>query len=81
MSSHDTIAAIATPPGEGAVALVRLSGPEAIAIVAPLFQGRVPCSAMKPRYLYLGKIVEQEKFIDEVQESSLNGLTFMEKWT
>ena len=66
MSSHDTIAAIATPPGEGAVALVRLSGPEAIAIVAPLFQGRVPCSAMKPRYLYLGKIVDQEKFIDEV---------------
>ena len=66
MSSHDTIAAIATPPGEGAVALVRLSGPEAIAIVAPLFQGRVPFSSMKQRCLYLGKIVEQGEVIDEV---------------
>lgn len=30
----DTIAAIATPPGEGAVALLRVSGPEAVAIAA-----------------------------------------------
>lgn len=66
MSSHNTIAAIATPPGEGAVALVRLSGPEAIAMVAPLFQGRVPLSSMKPRHLYLGKIIDQNKVIDEV---------------
>jgi tRNA modification GTPase len=66
MFSHDTIAAIATPPGEGAVALVRLSGPEAIAIVAPLFQGRVPLSSMKPRHLYLGKIVDHDDVIDEV---------------
>jgi hypothetical protein len=29
---NDTIAAISTPPGEGAIALVRLSGPEAVAV-------------------------------------------------
>ena len=66
MSSHDTLAAIATPPGEGAVALVRLSGREAVSIVAPLFHGRVPLSSMKQRHLYLGNIIEQGKVIDEV---------------
>lgn len=34
--SEDTIAAVATPPGEGAVAIVRLSGPRAVAIAAKL---------------------------------------------
>jgi tRNA modification GTPase len=66
MSSHDTIAAIATPPGEGAIALVRISGPESLVIVAPLFQGKIALSSMKPRTLYLGKIVEQGELIDEV---------------
>ena len=33
----DTIAAVATPPGVGAVGIVRLSGPEAIAITASIF--------------------------------------------
>ncbi len=39
MSGHmdDTIAAISTPPGEGGVGIVRLSGPQAIAIAARLF--------------------------------------------
>lgn len=34
----DTIAAISTPPGEGGVGMVRLSGPESLAIAARLFQ-------------------------------------------
>ncbi len=34
---EDTIAAISTPPGEGGVGIVRLSGPEAIAIAARIF--------------------------------------------
>lgn len=66
MLSHDTIAAIATPPGEGAVALLRISGPEAITIVSPLFQGRIPLASMKPRHLYLGKMIIEDKVIDEV---------------
>ena len=33
----DTIAAISTPPGQGGISLVRLSGPEAIAIAAQVF--------------------------------------------
>lgn len=66
MLFHDTIAAIATPPGEGAIALVRLSGPESIAIAGSLFQRNVSCSSMEPRHLYFGKIVEQGRIIDEV---------------
>lgn len=34
--ANDTIAAVATPPGRGAVAIIRLSGPEALAIACAL---------------------------------------------
>lgn len=36
--AEDTIAAISTPPGEGGIGIVRLSGPDAIALVASIFQ-------------------------------------------
>ena len=35
-----TIAAVSTPPGEGAIALVRLSGPQAIAVADTIFRGK-----------------------------------------
>ncbi len=38
----DTIAAIATPPGRGAIAIVRCSGPDARTIVARVFRSRAP---------------------------------------
>jgi len=34
----DTIAAISTPLGEGAIAIVRLSGPEAVSIADQVFR-------------------------------------------
>lgn len=36
----DTIAAISTPVGEGAISIVRLSGEQAIPVTAELFQGK-----------------------------------------
>ena len=36
-NAEDTIAAIATPPGEGGVGIVRLSGPQSFAIAAEIF--------------------------------------------
>jgi tRNA modification GTPase len=39
MTGSDTIAAISTPPGEGAIALVRISGADAIAGAGKLFRG------------------------------------------
>src|SRR5579871_1876413 len=38
MLKQDTIAAIATPPGEGGIAVVRVSGPEALRIAAQVFR-------------------------------------------
>ena len=37
----DTIVALATPPGVGAIGVIRLSGPGAIAIVDPIFKGKI----------------------------------------
>jgi len=39
--ANDTIVALATAPGESAVAITRLSGPRALAIAAARFRGRV----------------------------------------
>jgi tRNA modification GTPase len=44
----DTIAAIATPPGEGGIAVIRLSGPQSIAIASEIFhpkKGTLPDAA------------------------------------
>ncbi len=40
--AHDTIAAVATPPGRGAIAVVRCSGPEARHIAARVFRSKGP---------------------------------------
>jgi len=54
----DTIVAPATPPGAGAVAIVRLSGPRAIAIARKLWRplARADFADPAPRRLYLGDI-------------------------
>ena len=39
--TSDTIAAIATPPGEGGVAIIRISGPNAVAVADRVFNGKV----------------------------------------
>jgi tRNA modification GTPase len=57
MYAADTIVAAATPPGQGAVAIVRLSGPRAIAIALELWHPPGP-RTIRPRRLYLGEIRE-----------------------
>jgi tRNA modification GTPase len=52
----DTIAAIATPPGRGALAIVRLSGPHAHQIAAATI-GRFP---REPRAVVLSPVLDQE---------------------
>lgn len=39
--SEDTIAAIATPAGEGAIAIVRMSGPDSLTIADRIFHGKI----------------------------------------
>jgi tRNA modification GTPase len=63
--SGATIAAIATPPGEGGVAIVRISGNEAIAISEKIFTG--PVRTFRSHTAHLGKIVDMDgDYVDEV---------------
>ena len=63
----DTIAAIATPPGTGGVGIVRVSGPEALALLKKLFQPRRPQSAFASHHLYYGNIhARNGAILDEV---------------
>ncbi len=71
-SLSDTIAAIATPPGEGAIGIIRLSGPEAISIVDGLFAGK-NLQAQPTHTLHFGKIKDGARVVDEVVVSLYKG--------
>ena len=60
-----TIAAISTPTGEGAIALVRLSGPEAITLADRIFRGKQKPSEFHWHVQHLGEIVEDDRAIDQ----------------
>ena len=60
----ETIVGIATAPGEGGIAIVRLSGPEAIPLFSRVFQGRKP---PYPDHLLMhGYITDAGERLDEV---------------
>ncbi|MGI9089142.1 MAG: tRNA uridine-5-carboxymethylaminomethyl(34) synthesis GTPase MnmE [Chthoniobacterales bacterium] len=61
-----TIAAISTPPGEGAIGLIRISGPEAVAIADKIFRGKQKPSEFASHVQHLGEIVDVERVIDQV---------------
>jgi len=59
-----TIAAIATPPGEGGVAIVRISGSEALSVAGRIFSG--PVHSYKSHTAHLGKVKDMHgAIIDE----------------
>jgi len=64
----DTIAGIATPPGEGGIAIVKISGSKSIDIAKEIFIRKSGNSLddLKNRYFYLGKIYDDAQLIDEV---------------
>ena len=62
---EDTIAAISTALGVGAISVVRLSGSEAIQIVNKIFKGK-DLTKVKTHTIHYGKVVEHGKEIDEV---------------
>ena len=68
-SFGETIAAISTPLGEGAIAIVRLSGENAIAVAEVIFRGSEKPSAFLPHAQRLGEIVEGDRVIDQVMLS------------
>ena len=62
---EDTIAAISTSLGVGAIAIIRVSGEKAITIVNKIFKGK-DLEKVKTHTIHYGHIVENEKIIDEV---------------
>jgi len=70
MTGSDTIAAISTPPGEGAIALVRISGADAMAVAGKIFRGKAKPSDFVSHVQHFGEIVDEtERLIDKVMMS------------
>jgi tRNA modification GTPase len=59
LTSGDTIAAISTPPGEGAIALVRISGANAIGVADKIFRGKRSPSQFESHLQHFGEIVDE----------------------
>ena len=67
MIEQDTICAISTPPGSGAIAVIRLSGDKAIQITDEIFHGNKKKLATQPaNTLHHGFIKDKDSLIDEV---------------
>jgi len=60
----DTITAIATPRGTGGVAVIRISGPEALQIADKVFFAKTQPSKAQPRFMQYGKIQANGAAID-----------------
>jgi tRNA modification GTPase len=73
----DTIAAIATPLGEGGLAVIRLSGPDALAVADAIFQplGKhsIKPSTAASHTIQYGRITRDGRTIDEVLVSVMRG--------
>jgi tRNA modification GTPase len=68
MIDHDTIIALATPSGVGAIAIIRLSGTDSIDLVSSFFRSvsKKNLKDQKTHTLHLGHIVEGDKVLDQV---------------
>jgi len=70
VSEYDTIAAISTPPGEGAISIVRLSGDQAVAVAKKIFKGR-DLDKVASHTINYGHIIDptDNSLVDEVMVS------------
>ncbi|OIJ16998.1 tRNA uridine-5-carboxymethylaminomethyl(34) synthesis GTPase MnmE [Anaerobacillus alkalilacustris] len=69
----DTIAAISTAMGEGAIAIVRISGEDAIKVVDKIYKGRKSLGEVESHTIHYGHIIDQNtgQVIDEVMVTVL----------
>ena len=63
---EDTIVALATPPGVGAISVIRLSGPKSINSVDKIFSGKTNLGNTDSHTIHYGNIVSDEEIIDDV---------------
>ena len=65
MIADDTIVALSTPPGVGAIAVIRLSGKDSITLCDSIFKGKV-LNDEPSHTLHFGQVVDGDEIIDEV---------------
>ncbi|MCD7936701.1 MAG: tRNA uridine-5-carboxymethylaminomethyl(34) synthesis GTPase MnmE, partial [Tannerellaceae bacterium] len=73
---NDTICAVSTAPGTGGIAVIRISGPEAVRMTDAVFQSRKEGKTLagQPAYtLHYGTIREDGEVIDEVMVALFRG--------
>ena len=75
MIQNDTIVALASPSGAGAIAVIRVSGSDAIALSNSIFNSisGKDITKQKTHTIHLGHIVDGTKVIDQVLLSIFNG--------
>ncbi len=75
MYNKDNIVAMATPPGTGAIAVIRVSGPDAIKLVSRLFEPikSKKLTEQRSHTIHLGHIVSDNKVLDKVLVSLFKG--------
>ena len=75
MMYNDSIVALATPSGAGAISIIRVSGPDAIEIGASVFKSinNKDLKLQKTHTLHLGNIIDEGKTLDEVLISIFKG--------
>ncbi|MBP7101963.1 MAG: tRNA uridine-5-carboxymethylaminomethyl(34) synthesis GTPase MnmE [Bacteroidales bacterium] len=66
MDLKDTICALSTPPGTGAISLVRISGVKTMEILYAVFESKTHKQVFEPYRIYLGFIRDGIELIDEV---------------
>ena len=75
MFIDDTIAAIATAPGEGGIGIIRISGEKSLQVAQSIFKSKSGkmIKDYNTRTLIYGNIVDGEKVIDEVLLAYMKG--------
>ncbi|THD33571.1 MAG: tRNA uridine-5-carboxymethylaminomethyl(34) synthesis GTPase MnmE [Flavobacterium johnsoniae] len=75
MVSQDTIVALATPSGAGAIAIIRVSGKDALTIAASVFESVSGKDILKQKThtIHLGHIIDGTKVYDQVLLSIFKG--------
>lgn len=65
--NEDTITALATPPGTGAISVIRVSGPQSFSSVDKIFRGKKNLHECPSHTIHYGRIIDKgEQVIDDV---------------
>jgi len=66
LDDEDTIIALATPAGVGAISVIRISGPSSISSVDSIFTGKKKLTDVSSHSIHYGTIDDDEEIVDDV---------------